>query len=150
MSKLATPTDCWSGLNSSSRSRTRNLSVLQVNDGSTLWIRRDVDQLQSQAYVDLRRLREAATGAATSNPGRSAIDGHLAIGGLAQLLRSLSERFQFGTATASEISGIPMWELTGEWQKGRLAMLLPEQQDRIEAGPPRRCYPTSTAFAHGR
>lgn len=113
----------------------KNLSVLQINDGSTLWIRRDVDQMQSQTYVDLRRLREAATSTATLNPGSSGLGGHtLAIGGLAQLLRSLSEHFQFGPATTAEISGIPMWEVTGEWKNEQIELLLPEQKDRIKAG----------------
>jgi hypothetical protein len=104
----------------------QSLSVLQVNDGSTLWIRRDVDNLQTQAHVNLRRLREAANQQAASAPPRFDAN-QLAVGGLAQLLESLTERFQFGPAMATEVAGIPMWELTGEWKTEQLLQLLPSQ-----------------------
>lgn len=115
----------------------RTTSLLQINDGSTLWIRRDVGPTQSQAYIDLRRLREVMRSDAKSEtpPGLAQAQ-TLAIGGLGQVLSSLADQFHFGNVTPTEVSRIPMWELTGVWKRERLLELLPGQRTQIEAGLP--------------
>jgi hypothetical protein len=112
-----------------------SVSVLQVNDGSTLWIRRDDPHVSTQSYVDLRQLRDATKSrslgpqVASSNLNQS-----LAIGGLAQLLSKLSENFAFGQPKPGRLSEISVWEVTGHWKKSRLIDLLPGQQSQIESG----------------
>lgn len=115
----------------------KSLTLLHVNDGSTLWIRRDDGANQTQAYINLRRISDAARQKLKqAAPGLNLDPGQLAVGGLAQLLASLGDHFEFGAATSAEISGIPMWELTGEWKQDQLARLLPGQRDQILAGQP--------------
>lgn len=111
----------------------KSLSVLQVNDGSNLWIRRDVGNVQSQSLVNLRRLRDALSQRSAGGEVPPRLDaGQLAVGGLAQLLKSLSDQFQFGPAKGTEVSGIPMWELSGEWKPERLLQLIPNDPSRLE------------------
>ena len=110
-------------------------AVLQINDGSVLWIRRDFNQLQSQAFVDLRKLREGLN----SGPGAdiqtlSPVNPMLAVGGIGQLLHGLSKHFEFADAKATEVASIPMWEVTGAWKREQLLTLLPDARAQIEAG----------------
>lgn len=101
----------------------RTFSVLHVNDGAILWIRRDVDQQSSQAYVNLRRVREANSG--RSNGARPPVGAEqLAIGGLGQLLQQLSQRFEFAPPVAAEFQGVPVWEVSGRWSEAERTRLL--------------------------
>lgn len=112
----------------------RLTSLLEVSDGTTLWIRRDLGDEKSLAYVHLGRLRERAGRTANTIGGPPAQ--HLAVGGLHQLLRGLNASFDFGPPLASHIGEQPVWQLTGYWKPAQLAQLLPAQQAEILAGEP--------------
>lgn len=113
-------------------------SLLRVNDGTTLWLRRDMGGVKSQAYVNVRRLREAQKRAVTSAATLPDSGGppDLALGGLTEIMRNIAEDFQFARPRVTELSGLPMWELAGTWKPQRLAQLLPEQSAAIGAGQP--------------
>ncbi|MGE0759720.1 MAG: hypothetical protein AB7O38_22075 [Pirellulaceae bacterium] len=101
-------------------------SLLQVNDGDNLWIRRDKGPLQSQAYVSLRKLRiERAKHSAAQPPAPGTFAVELALGGLSQSLAHLAEYFQFAPPQESELKGLPIWELEGTWTQELWARLVP-------------------------
>jgi outer membrane lipoprotein-sorting protein len=102
------------------------------NDGTYLWIRRDADGVQSLSRVALERVREARREAA-GRPNM-AVWQDLGVGGLAQLLQGLNQHFEFGAAGASEIGGVPVWQMSGLWKRESLLMLLPHQADAIRQG----------------
>jgi hypothetical protein len=50
-------------------------------------------------------------------PGRQALGSEaLAVGGLAQLLRAISEHFRLTNPQPSQLLNVPTWELTGLWK----------------------------------
>jgi hypothetical protein len=100
-------------------------SLLQVNDGTTLWLRRDYGQLQSQAYVHVRRLREAKQQLRGEPPAVVDFAPELALGGLSEILCNLDRNFHFDQPQPIELKGIPVWELTGSWKPERLAQIAP-------------------------
>lgn len=116
----------------------RSLGLLQVNDGSTLWIRREAAGLKSQAYVNLRRLREALDAHPERSRDTTDVAAVLAVGGLPQLLRSLGDRFEWGEGIATEAGGTPVWEMKGTWKPKQLALLVPEQGSTLNQGAPPR------------
>jgi hypothetical protein len=105
-----------------------SLSLLQVNDGTTLWVRQDRGPLQSLSYVNLRTLREAQQKVSKGSyyRGNRGAD-QLAIGGLGQLLHSLAAEFEFGAPRSSQLKGVPTWEVEGTWNAARRSKLVPER-----------------------
>lgn len=66
------------------------------------------------------------------------------LGGLPRLLRELNAHFTFSeveqtaftTVGPSGQRALPVWKLSGRWNPGQLARLLPEQAEDIKAGKP--------------
>jgi len=58
----------------------------------------------------------------------------MALGGLPKLLQSLHHGYDFGTATGEQYYNAPVWVITGQMKKERLATLLPNQRENILAG----------------
>jgi hypothetical protein len=101
-------------------------SLLQVNDGTTLWLRHDYGDLRSQVYVDVRQLREAKQqldGGTSNSPGFAP---DLALGGLGEILRNLETNFRFEDPQQSELLELPTWEITGSWKPERIARFAPD------------------------
>jgi hypothetical protein len=111
-------------------------TLLHINDGDKLWIRRDAGGSASQSLVELRRLRDArrpAPEAPGDRRGLAAPD--LALGGLGYLLRNLAENFEFRAPRPAELKGVPTWEVEGKWRADRSLRLLANQESRTRAGP---------------
>ena len=144
----------------------RLTSLLKVSDDKTLWIRHDYADRQTFAYVDLDRVRTAAS--AFKGTGRAegvlaagqGIAGYpspnLALGGLHQLLAGLNASFEFSPPVPAKIGDQPVWQLTGHWKPSMLSQLMPGLQagmaDRGRADPAKLPLhlPTEVVLALGR
>jgi len=111
----------------------RLTTLLQINDGVVLWIRRDDDAQRTVDYVNLRLVREAARRSSTTPLGPVSPES-LAIGGLSQLLQGLDRNFDFGPPVEESLHNVPVWTVRGRWKKERLAALLPDRKEQILAG----------------
>jgi hypothetical protein len=98
-------------------------SLLQVNDGTTLWIRQNFGQLHSQAYVNVRKLREAKQQQLSETSSAGEFAPNLAVGGLSSILLNIEQSFQFDEPQQSELFNIPTWEISGTWKPERLAQI---------------------------
>jgi hypothetical protein len=108
-------------------------SLQQVNDGTTLWIRRDAGEESATGYVNLGRVR-AALQESSSSADSLPVSEAIALGGLQQVLLELHASFQFEKPVAAELGSVPVWELRGRWKPERLVAFFPNQKDAIEAG----------------
>jgi hypothetical protein len=107
--------------------------VQHICDGSTLWIVEDLAGQNHLAQVDVARLRRARP---KSPAGTGHLHGWLTLGGLPKLLSGLDAAFRFGPVRESQLDEVRVGTLTGQWETGRLANLLPKQTEAIEAGQP--------------
>lgn len=106
-------------------------SLQQVSDGRFLWIQRQFDEAPVPiAQVDLKQLPIEPDAAA---PGGMAM---LAAGGIARLLQSLDHCFEFTAALPTELGGVPVIAVRGDWNAQALVKLLPDQAAAIQAGQP--------------
>jgi len=116
----------------------RTSSLLQVCDGRFLWTKRNLVGEPELSRVDidrvLRRLEEAEPDSLATPQGEWP-----GLGGLPRLIRALRDAFEFSTPAEPGQWGQarrPVWRLQGHWTAKRLAQLLPEQKEAIEAGKP--------------
>jgi hypothetical protein len=106
------------------------ITLQQIADGNTFWIRRDQpDGEGSLSRVSLRRLRKVV--AKKNLPAPPSL--WLALGGLPRLMDSLVHNFNFGPAEPIAIRQLPLWKVEGTWKPEVLAQLLSPQDD---AAPP--------------
>jgi hypothetical protein len=108
-------------------------SLQQVNDGTTLWIRRDAGDKSTTGYVNLGKVREALEKDPTRADVLSAAEA-IALGGLQQLLLEVHASFSFDEPVATKLGSVPVWELHGRWKPEMLATFFPNQKEAIEAG----------------
>jgi hypothetical protein len=108
-------------------------NVLEICDGTALWIFEDFGEAKTLGRVDLVRLRRARP-KSPSPPSVAAINTWFALGGLPKLLASLDTSFRFGPVADSRLDDVHVWTLEGQWEPGRLVQLLPDQKAAIESG----------------
>ena len=107
-------------------------SSLQVSDGRDLWIE---EQRGTERTVKRIDVREVATALRKVNPRLEDLGGgRMPLGGLPEWLHALTVNFQFVYGGESELEGVPVSTLVGTWRKDRLLVMLPKQQEQIEAG----------------
>lgn len=112
------------------RSNDQTLSLLHVCDGRFLWSRDSLDSEVQLSRIDLRRLQELAGSVA---PVPTAASSLLPGGGLPQLLTALQMDFDFGEPREMDYQDVPMWALTGRWNRARLTSRLPDKTDLFDA-----------------
>ena len=105
-------------------------TVQQICDGKNLWIFENVTDFKSLSKVDVSRLRAARPKASTPTAATT----WLGLGGLPALLTNLDAAFRFGPVAESRLGDLPVWTLSGTWDKPKLLDLLPDQKVAIEAG----------------
>jgi hypothetical protein len=112
---------------------TEATNLLEICDGTALWIYEDFGEAKTLGRVDLVRLRRARpkSPAPTQVP---AINTWFALGGLPKLLASLDTSFRFGPVVDNRLDDVRVWTLEGQWEPGRLAQLLPDQKGAIDSG----------------
>ena len=105
------------------------ITLQQISDGNTFWIRRDrPDGEGSLARVSLRRLRKVATQENQPTPPSM----WLALGGLPKLMDSMVRYFDFGPAEPIIIRQLPLWKVEGVWKPNALARLLAGEDAEAE------------------
>ncbi|MFO0897035.1 MAG: hypothetical protein U0836_06340 [Pirellulales bacterium] len=104
----------------------------QVSDGLHLWMHRTLGDKPTLTHVDLKRAaREAAGKDAAANPNPLGLP---LAGGLPQIMVGLVDNFEFIRLEQTAVQSIPMWVVSGGWNRTRLVQHLPQQQAAIEAG----------------
>jgi hypothetical protein len=108
-------------------------SLVQVCDGKYLWIHKNLGAEAKLGRVDVAQATRAIqkSDAAAAQPGALP-----SLGGLARLLRGIDAAFEF-TAVESGHWGKekqPVWRFQGQWKRGQLVRLLPNQKETIEKG----------------
>lgn len=123
-------------------------SLQQISDGDTFWVRRSQGDTTSLSRVNLRRLREAASGVGPSGvPPPPTL--WMALGGLPKLLSALDTHFAFDPPKPMTIGQLPVWSLEGHWKPAMLANLLPDQKAAIAAGEPADLSGLAPHLPHG-
>ncbi len=112
---------------------TVSTSLVQVCNGATLWTYRKLPSGESLSKLDAVRAITALEHAAGKLP-REALASSPGLGGLGRLMRGLNAQFEFRSAAADQLAGLPVWKLSGGWKPVQLARLLPGQKDAIEKG----------------
>ena len=93
-----------------------------VNDGHYLWIDESLPDAQLLRQISLPRFRDAWIGSNRSLLGQTAFQSLPAVGGLPQLLVSLSHHFQFAGPTECMLPGrVPAYSVIGRWRPEILA-----------------------------
>ncbi|MBM3953928.1 MAG: hypothetical protein FJ309_04835 [Planctomycetes bacterium] len=102
--------------------------ILEVCDGLFHWnSRRQGYIAPTTERIDVRRLREKLAALGLLQRGDTAAY----LGGILEPLAQTREWFRFTSAVAVEIDGVPAWSITGEWDRERLAALLPDEAEAI-------------------
>ncbi len=103
--------------------------------GRYLWTYRKLPEKETLSRIDLSRVAEALKKAPPLPTAGS--DGVLTgVGGIPRLLRGLQASFDFHSAEQGRFGGLAVWRLQGQWKPERLAEILPDQKEAIEAGEP--------------
>jgi hypothetical protein len=110
-------------------------SLVQVCTGATFWTYRKLPNGESLSKIDAVRAFNALAEAAEKLP-REAMALSPRLGGLGRLIRGVNERFEFTSAAAEQLDGLPVWKLSGKWRDAQLAKLLPDQKRAIEKNRP--------------
>jgi hypothetical protein len=109
---------------------TEEFDVLEVCDGLFFWNTRRYGTLPTGVErIDVRRLRERLANLGLIARGDTAAY----LGGILKPLAQTREWFRFTGVTAVDVEGVPAWVITGEWDRERLATLLPDQAEAIRA-----------------
>lgn len=92
-------------------------NYLQISDGRLLWTSQQVNERIEVNRVDLDPIRERIGVVRESDLSNPLLAMELAIGGQAELLRSLYHRYDWETAVPAKLDQQPVWLLTGEIRK---------------------------------
>lgn len=107
-------------------------SLQQVSDGKSFWVRSDGLDETRITRVDLARVRYALQRQQLDAPAN--VTAGISVGGLPRLLENLDASFRFGAATEERLDRLVVWKIEGEWERTKLADLLPAQAERLRAG----------------
>jgi hypothetical protein len=89
-------------------------NYLQISDGRLLWTSQQVEEKIQVKRVDLDPIRERIGSVRESDLANPLLAMELAVGGQAELLRSLYHRYDWESAVPTKIDQQPVWLLTGE------------------------------------
>jgi hypothetical protein len=109
---------------------TEEFDVLEVNDGLYYWSYRKLGlQPPRLTRIDTRRVRERL--GTFGIPEQSTAAPYL--GGVQRSLALVREWFRFEAVSSGMIDDVPIWIIDGEWDRDRLASLLPDKAEAIKA-----------------
>jgi hypothetical protein len=121
-------------------------SIRLCCDGLLLWKYQCLSGRPTLTRIDVTRVLQALNEAGQRDQmGR--VGDWPGMGGLAGMLRGLDANFDFQSAQPTRLAGsaienarvvsqLPVWELRGQWNRRRLAAILPGQAQQILAGQP--------------
>ena len=98
--------------------------VMQMCDGRFFYSLSAINDRSSLEFVDLQSVSDSSSGPLSFSAGPT---GWISTGGVASLLEHLSVAFDFQPSSESEIAGVPMITLRGQWNKVALETMLTGQ-----------------------
>lgn len=108
---------------------TEEFDVLEVNDGLYYWSYRKLGlQPPRLTRIDTRRVRERL--GTLGIPEQATAAPYL--GGVQRSLALVREWFRFDAVSSGMIDDVPIWIIEGQWDRERLAALLPDKADAIK------------------
>ena len=107
----------------------KSSSLLQVCDGTYLWIFKEMEKKAELQRIELDRVAAARPHDTTNPPGLSMQQ--LSLGGLPSLLENLATNFRFDAVRQAKLHDQAVYLLQGQWEPGRLARILPGQKDEV-------------------
>jgi hypothetical protein len=109
---------------------TEEFDVLEVNDGLYYWSYRKLGlQPPRLTRIDTRRVRERL--GTFGIPEQATAAPYL--GGVQRSLALVREWFRFEAVSSGMIDDVPIWIIDGQWDRDRLAALLPEKAEAIKS-----------------
>lgn len=108
---------------------TEEFDVLEVNDGLYYWSYRKLGlQPPRLTRIDTRRVRERL--GTLGIPEQATAAPYL--GGVQRSLALVREWFRFDAVSSGMIDDVPIWIIEGQWDRERLAALLPDKAKAIK------------------
>ena len=95
-------------------------TFLQVSDGRLLWSITTDGSPPRRVYLDRVRQSIGSTASSPQSPLTTSL--YLAIGGQAELLRTLYHRYRYIKIFAAQVNGEPVWQLVGTLRTGPLEL----------------------------
>jgi hypothetical protein len=109
---------------------TEEFDVLEVNDGLYFWSYRKLGlQPPRLTRIDTRRVRERLV--TFGIPEQATAAPYL--GGVQRSLALVREWFRFEAVSSGMIDDVPIWIIEGQWDRDRLAALLPDKAEAIKS-----------------
>ena len=109
---------------------TEEFDVLEVNDGLYYWSYRKLGlQPPRLTRIDTRRVRERLGTFGIAEQATAAPY----LGGVQRSLALVREWFRFEAVSSGMIDDVPIWIIDGQWDRDRLAALLPDKAEAIKA-----------------
>ena len=109
---------------------TEEFDVLEVNDGLYYWSYRKLGvQPPRLLRIDTRRVRERLGAIGVSEQATAAPY----LGGVQRSLALVREWFRFESVSSGMIDDMPIWSIDGQWDRDRLAALLPDKAEAIKS-----------------
>lgn len=111
----------------------RVVNLLQVADGRHLWISSLLKDEPEIQRIDIDRVLAATDAEAAAAPSADPYR-QLGLGGLSQLMASIAKDFQFNKVFHSQLDGLPIYGIEGEWKAEALTTLVPKSKGKEVAG----------------
>jgi hypothetical protein len=109
---------------------TEEFDVLEVNDGLYSWSYHKLGRQPPRlTRIDTRRVRERL--GTFGIPEHSTAAPYL--GGVQRSLALMRQWFRFDAISSGMIDDVPIWIIDGQWDRDRLAALLPEKAEAIKS-----------------
>lgn len=111
-------------------SESEEFELLELCDGLFFWTYRKFGSHHAQVErVDMRRVRERLEKLNVAE--RDAVSAYL--GGVQRSLALVREWFRFVSVASAAIDDVPTWTIDGDWNRDRLAAILPAQAEAIRS-----------------
>ena len=111
-------------------SESEEFELLELCDGLFFWTYRKFGSHHAQVErVDMRRVRERLEKLNVAE--RDAVSAYL--GGVQRSLALVREWFRFVSVASAAIDDVPAWTIDGDWNRDRLAAILPAQAEAIRS-----------------
>lgn len=115
-------------------------SFLQVFDGEDLWTDRTLPSGRKVLRLDTYRLQSMRRTAQLNEQGeqppwRNLMETTVGQGGLSEMVADLLRQFTFAPRRKSQLNGLPVYALVGQWRKEQLEKTWPGLTDQSDETP---------------
>jgi hypothetical protein len=127
-----------------------SFDLLQISDGELMWTQ--CGNSEAPRRVNLRQVRESVSYAMQVSDSRPEVNLVLAVGGQADLLRALYQRYNWYKAVGGKLAGVDVWQLVGRvrTEPPKLAGSAPIDEENSVTGDATRNTPTEVRLTLSR